>query len=359
MQEKERIIQEDMEYIRQRIDHTKISGSRVDRIRLAGSTVLVSGATGLIGKYLVRFLVQHCGCRVLAVVRDSKKARRAWEDLGSRVRYICSDITELGEEDLAGERADYMIHAASVTSSRDFSAHPVKVIYTSTEGTRRMLEIARKHSVKGFVYLSTMEVYGAPKTDEKIGEFHGTDLDTMAVRSSYPEGKRLCESMCAAYFSEFQVPVRVLRLTQTFAPGVEYHDSRVFAEFARCVTEGKDIVLHTAGETRRSYLYLADACTAILTVLTKGADGEAYNGANESTYCSIREMAELVAAGCAEGKICVHVEPDKERQKELGYAPVLKMNLDTAKLRRLGWRPETDLLTMYKRMIISMRNCGE
>lgn len=349
MSEIEQIMQEDMEYI----------GRRVDSTQIMDSTVLISGATGLIGKYLVRFLAQYCGCRVLAVVRDKKKACRIWNDLGGRVEYICSDITELGEEDIADAKIDYMIHAASNTSSRDFSAHPASVIHTSTEGTRRMLEIARKHPVKGFVYLSTMEVYGAPETDEKIVELHGTDLNTMSVRSSYPESKRLCESMCTAYFSEFQVPVRVLRLTQTFGPGVEYGDSRVFAEFARCVIEGKDIVLHTTGETKRNYLYLADACTAILAVLTEGMDGEAYNAANESTYCSIRDMAELVAAGCTEGKICVHVEPDQERQKEQGYAPVLKMNLDTSKLRRLGWKPETDLLTMYHRMITSMKECRE
>lgn len=341
MSEIERIIQEDMEYI----------GRRVDGTRIAGSTVLISGATGLIGKYLVRFLAQYCGCRVLAVVRDRKKACRIWKDLGGRVEYICSDIIELGEEDIGDVKIDYMIHAASNTSSRDFSTHPVGVIHTSTEGTRRMLEIARKHSVKGFVYLSTMEVYGAPKTDEKIGELHGTDLDTMSVRSSYPESKRLCESLCTAYFSEFHVPVRILRLTQTFGPGVEYSDSRVFAEFARCVIEGKDIVLHTAGDTKRSYLYLADACTAILAALLDGIDGEVYNAANESTYCSIRDMAELVAAGCAGGKICVRVESDQKQQREQGYAPVLKMNLDTSKLQRLGWKPETDLLTMYKRMI--------
>lgn len=91
MADRDEIIQEDMEYIRQRIDHIKI----------AGSTVLISGAAGLIGKYLVRFLAQYCGCKVLAVVRDRKKAYRLWNDLGDQIEYICSDITELEEKDLA------------------------------------------------------------------------------------------------------------------------------------------------------------------------------------------------------------------------------------------------------------------
>ena len=341
----DRIVAEDMRYIYERAWHDRLDGSRA----------LLSGATGLIGKYLVRFLAQHCHCTVFAVVRNIEKARALWGELGERVQYICSDITELEAVD---QSIDYIIHGASITSSRRFSAEPVETIRTCVEGTRRMLEFARKNPLKGFLFLSSMEVYGAPVTDDKINEFHGTDLDTMSVRSSYPESKRLCESICAAYFSEYQVPARALRLTQTFGPGVAYDDSRVFAEFARCAIEGKDIVLHTKGDTKRNYLYLADACTAILTVLVKGADAEAYNGANEETYCSIKEMAELVASQCAAQKIRVRVEQEEGASEKFGYAPVLKMNLDTSRLQGLGWRPEVGLVDMYKRMIRCMTENG-
>ena len=334
-------IAEDMEYINSQVEHGRLDGRRV----------LISGATGLVGKYLVRFLVQHCHCTVFAVVRDREKAQSLWADLGDQIQYICSDITEL---EAASRDVDYMIHGASITSSRSFSVEPVETIRISVEGTRRMLEFARKNPVKGFVFLSTMEVYGAPSTDDRIQELHGTDLNTMSVRSSYPESKRLCESMCTAYFAEYEVPIRVLRLAQTFGPGVNYNDTRVFAEFARCAIEGRDIVLHTRGETKRNYLYLADACTAILTVLTKGVSGEAYNGANEDTYCSIREMAELVASRCSEQRVGVRIEQEEAVSEKFGYAPVLRMNLDTSKLQRLGWRPGTGLADMYQRMIQSM-----
>lgn len=336
-----KVIREDMEYIDRQAEHDRLDGSRV----------LISGATGLIGKYLVRFLAQYCHCTVFAVVRDGKKARALWEDLGDQLQTVCTDITELE----ADERdIDYMIHAACITSSRSFSLEPVETIRTSVEGTGRMLEYARKNPVKGFVFLSTMEVYGTPSTDEKIGELHGTDLDTMSSRSSYPESKRLCESMCRAYFSEYGVPARVLRLTQTFGPGAAYDDTRVFAEFARCAIEGRDIILHTKGETKRNYLYLADACTAVLAVLTKGVSGEAYNAANEDTYCSIREMAELVAVSCSEQGIRVRVEQEETAAEKYGYAPMLRMNLDTSKLQKLGWKPGTGLADMYQRMIRSM-----
>lgn len=337
-----RIVQEDMAYI----------ARKTEGIRPEGGTVLVSGATGLVGNYLVRFLAGYCGCRVLAVVRDEKKARRLWRDLGDRVEYIRTDITKLEAQELS---VDYMVHGAGMTASRSFAMQPVEVINTFVEGTKRMLEFARKNPVKSFLFLSTMEVYGAPATEERITERYGSSLDTMAARSSYPESKRLCESMCAAYGAEYQVPVRVVRLTQTMGPGVAYQDTRVFAEFARCAMEKRDIVLHTAGETKRSYLYLADACTAILTVMMRGKDGEAYNAANEGTWCSIRQMAEMVAGQVACGGIGVRVEPDRAVQTERGYAPVLYMNLDTAKLQALGWKPEIDLPDMYRRMIACMQ----
>ncbi len=344
--EKDKVIAEDMAYIRRKIGHLQLDGSRV----------MISGATGLVGKYLVRYLAEYCGCKVLAVVRDRDKAYGLWKDLGDKVAYICTDIMEL---EALESGVDYMIHGASMTSSRSFTEQPVEVIRLCVEGTQRMLEAARRNPVKGFLFLSTMEVYGSPMTDEKIAECHGTDLDTMSVRSSYPESKRLCESLCTAYFSEYGVPSRIVRLTQTFGPGVAYDDPRVFAEFARCALEGRDIVLHTKGETRRNYLYLADACTAILTVLAKGEDGEAYNAANESSYCSIRDMAEVVARQCASPAVSVRIEAEGKAQERFGYAPILKMNLDTCKLQRLGWKPEVGLVEMYQRMMESMADDGK
>ena len=171
----------------------------------------------------------------------------------------------------------------------------------------------------------------------------------MSVRSCYPEVKRLCENMCAGYVSQYGVPAKIIRLTQTFGEGVKYDDKRVFAEFARCAVEGRDIVLKTKGETRRNYLYTDDAAEAILTVLDKGVAGEAYNAANEDTYCSIREMAELVAGKCSGGKIKVRIE--ETDSTKLGYAPTLHMNLDTGKLQALGWHPTIGLEEMYNRLI--------
>jgi nucleoside-diphosphate-sugar epimerase len=219
------------------------------------------------------------------------------------------------------------------------------------EGTERILEIARQHHVESVVYLSSVEVYGAPDGSRRIAESDFSGIDPMVVRSSYPEGKRIAEALTCAYATEFGVHAKVVRPTLTFGPGIAYDEARVFASFARSALSGRDLVLHTPGETERSYLYTADAVTAILTVLLKGQDGQAYNAANEETYCSIRSMADLVARTCGPAPVAVRVETQDGTS---AYPPTLKMDLDTAKLQALGWRPTVGLEEMYARMVAAM-----
>lgn len=328
--------------------------------RLRGKSIFITGATGLIGKTLVHALqhknrMDHLNCRILVYVRNRKKAERLFGEESAELRIYTGDITE---KPTIGEPVHFIVHGASQTSSGAFVKEPVETIHTSVTGTDQMLKLAAEKKVEGFLYLSSMEVYGAPETDEKIREDHSTDLDPMSVRSSYPESKRMCECLCASYCREYQVPARILRLTQTFGPGVDYHDERIFAEFARCVIEERDIVLHTEGKTKRSYLYTADAVTAILTVLLNGRDQEAYNAANEESYCSIYEMACMVAETFGGDKTRVRIRIPQDLEK-FGYAPTLHMNLDTEKLRELGWKPKYSLDQCFTQMIQDMKNQEE
>lgn len=323
--------------------------------RLNGKVVLITGATGLIGKTIIKRLLEwnktvQNPVKIIAVVRDEEKAKNIFGEC-ENIRFYVSDVCDIKPKNM---NVDYVIHAASKTSSRSFIDEPVETIVTALEGTKNILEFARKNQVLGLVYLSSMEVYGTPTTDEKIDENHNTNLNIMSVRSCYPESKRMCENLCISYVSEYNVPIKIVRLTQTFGPGVRYDDDRVFAEFARCAIEGRDIVLNTKGETKRNYLYTEDAVDAIITVLLNGRPGEAYNAANEDTYCSIYEMACLIAEKCTDKKINVVIK-EKDDYEKLGYAPTLHMNLDTSKLRALGWNANTGLVEMYNRMIADMQ----
>lgn len=312
-----------------------------------GKKVLITGATGLIGKTMVFRLLSY-GAEVYAIVRDTSRAQKIFGSRG-QLHFIEADITTAPLQNLG---IDYMIHGAANTSSRAFVKEPVSIVKTNIGGTIRMLELAKQNPVKSFIFLSSMEVYGTPSSDEKILETYSSNLDTMSVRSCYPESKRQCENLCTCYATQFGIPAKVIRLTQTFGPGVSYNDQRVFAEFARCVIEGKDIVLHTKGDTKRCYLYTEDATDAVFYVLLFGNTGEAYNAANEATYCSIYEMASMVAKRFGKGRVSVRIQEDNPGC--FGYAPTLHMNLDTGKLRKLGWQPKTGLEEMFARLVESM-----
>lgn len=320
---------------------------------LEGKSILITGATGLIGKSVIASLAawnknNSKKINIYAVVRDIDKAKIILRKyLTPDINFIISDINEIKPVNMG---INYVVHGASQTVSKAFVTEPVETITTALKGTKKVLELAKNNPVEGFVYLSSMEVYGTPVTDEKISEDHEVNLDTMMVRSCYPESKRMCENLCVSFSSEYGVPTKVLRLTQTFGPGVAYHDPRVFAEFARCAIERKDIVLKTKGETKRSYLHVEDAVDAIFVVLKNGTNGQAYNAANEDTYCSIYDMATLVAENYADHKIQVLIDEAND-QMAFGYAPILKMNLDTLKLRSIGWKPQYNLYQMFSSMI--------
>ncbi len=306
--------------------------------------VLVTGATGLIGTALVKSLVGR-GDSVVAAVRNVDKARTLFDGL-PRLAIVEWDIMQSVPD---GISVDALVHAAAETSSRAFVEKPVEVIGTVFDGTRNVLEFARRQKVARVVFLSTMEVYGSPTSDPVTEKDYGF-LDPMDVRSSYPEAKRLAENLCVAYWREHGVPVTVARLTQTFGEGVRRGDKRVFAQFAESVIEGRDIVLHTEGRTARCYCYLGDAVTAIETLIDRGVPGEAYNVANPSTYCTIREMAEMLAAAHPPTKVILDLEGGTGR----GYAPEFKMRLSTEKLEALGWHPEVGLLESFERMIAAI-----
>jgi nucleoside-diphosphate-sugar epimerase len=163
----------------------------------------------------------------------------------------------------------------------------------------------------------------------------------------------MCELLCSSYAYEYKVPAMNIRLAQTFGPGVDYNDRRVFAMMTRCAIKGEDIVLATKGTSRHPYLYTAQAVTAILTVLLRGKPGETYNAANPSTYCSIFEMGEMVADQIAQGKIRVRVDESGDTAR---YPAPSYLNLDISAIESLGWEPSHDLVWMYKRLERYMRS---
>ena len=173
------------------------------------------------------------------------------------------------------------------------------------------------------------------------------------MRSSYSEGKRIAECLCASYCDEYGVPVKIARLAQTFGAGILQQDNRVYAQFARSVLNKRDIVLHTEGKSYGNYCYTTDAIRALILLLNKGENGQAYNVCNEETTTTIADMAKMVNQEFGDGSIKVIFDIPKD-QKTYGYAPDVKMCLSSEKLRMLGWIPQYSLSQMYERMIAYM-----
>ena len=320
-----------------------------------GRSFVVTGATGLVGSLLVRALlycdqVHGLGIKVYALVRNVEKAKQIFGETNAP-EYLVAD---LAKDEIAGDFAcDYVIHAAAVTTSKLMVSDPVGTIRTAIDGTEKMLKLAVEKKAKSFVYISSMEVYGQPKTAGKTAEKDLGYIDINTVRSCYPEGKRMCECLCNAYAAQYGLNIKSARLAQTFGAGILPTENRVFAQFARSAVKGDDIVLHTTGESEGNYVYTADAVRAILMLLEKGESGEAYNIANEESHTTIRDMAQLVAEQIAGGAIKVVLDIPEDASS-LGYAPPVKMWLDASKMRALGWQPTVGLADAYRRMISYM-----
>lgn len=328
----------------------------IDWGMLKDTNILITGATGLLGSSLIYSIdyvnqVRKLNISIYALVRNLDKAQAVFSSIISHdtLHLIIGDMENLP---IITNKIDYIVHAASQTASKEFVQHPVETICTSTIGTLNLLKMAKDKSIRGCVYLSSMEVYGYPKRGHKVKEDEIGSLSPLDLRNSYPIGKIVSESISCAYAQEYDIPVKICRLTQTFGPGVHYNDNRIFAYFGRCIKEKTNIVLKTKGETERCYLYTADAVAAILLIMLKGEPGKAYNVANEETYCSIHEMAERIAKL---GNIAV--EYDIQDNKLNGYPDTLYMDLDTTFLKQLGWRSLKNytIEEMFQRMIRDFR----
>ena len=297
------------------------------------SKFLITGATGLIGSAVVRHVADRFpGAGMVLPVRNMAKAQAMLGGIAGASLHECDLLTT--DFEWAGD-VDYIVHCAAPTSNREFTEHPIETYNAIVHPTQHLLDYAVRHRVKGFVFLSSLEVYGTingdckPVAEEMLGH-----VDLASPRSSYPVAKRATEHLCSLYAHQHGVPVCTARLTQTTGPGVTFDDNRVINAFCRSAFLGEDIVLHTTGESARPYCHVADAVSAIMLLLDKGLKGEAYNVANESTYISARDLATFVKE---------HLNPDIEVRVELRedtpYAPPSFLPLSTARLQSLGWHP--------------------
>ena len=296
-------------------------------------TWLVTGASGLIGRALVDFLLER-GDSVIAAARSAAKFAM-YENL-PRFRFLPYDATRHFVFDL---QVDVVVHAASPASPNLFVGSPVETMMANIYGIDQILKYAVKHPCK-VVYVSSSEVYGkAPPRQNGFIEEDSGYVDILSPRSSYPMGKRAAETLCASYATEYGVDVSIVRPGHIYGPTASESDGRVSSLWPRMAARGEHIVMKSDGAQIRSYTYSKDCASAIVTVALRGKSGEAYNIANPDVACSIRKLAETIAE-CAGVQVRMEIPSEAEAQ---AFNQMNNSLLDASKLAALGWTAEYDI----------------
>ncbi len=320
----------------------------IDWKSLSHSRFLLTGITGLVGGTVLKLLCEadkayNLGMEIKALVRKPEIAEERLKSQGilNQVVLIKGDVLD----EVKSIEADYIIHCASLTSGKSFVTKPVETIQTSVLGTNNILTMAGEKSVKGIVYVSSMEVYGMQNDDRGLDENAIGTFRTDILRNSYPISKMLCENLCISYSREYHLPVRVARLCQVIGNDIHSGDRRLLFYLKECVEEKKDIELLSSGGSSHNFIYSVDCAMALLVILLNGQSGEIYNVSVDETYCSIKEFANKIGDEYGVG---VKIQ---NRTEEM-YPEESHIRLDTTKLCALGWKPvERDILSIFRKIV--------
>lgn len=342
------IVEEDLKYI---------ISSDLHWNKFKDKTILISGASGLIGSYLLYTFIflneyKNMNCKIICIVRNKEKFCDKFMEYINKgyIELIVQNVSEPLEID---KKIHYIIHAASQASPKFYKVDPVGTIDANVIGTRNLLELAKKNNVLGFLFFSSSEVYG--EVGEKIHSISENDygyLDPIEVRSCYAESKRLGENMCVSWANQYNVQCKIVRPFHTYGPGIRFDDGRVFSDFVNNVVNGQDIIIKSTGEAKRAFCYLADAILGFIMVLLNGKIGEAYNVGNEECEISIKDLAYTLRDLFEDKHIDVIINESKCDKNYL-KSPVKSALPETFKIRALGWKPRYGIKEGFRRTILS------
>lgn len=325
-----------------------IMNSTVNWQMYRNKTVLITGATGRLGRYIVETMIgidlnYNLNMRIIGLARSQEKIKEVFKN-ELKFPNVEMFVQDIKQEIKYDGRIDYIFHTAGPAAPIDFKTMPVETLWSHVNGTHNILECAKTHETKKVFYVSTVEIYGEWMDDRYIKECDMGPLQHLNFRACYSEAKRLCETMLTTYEKEYGIKYCGARFSHTLGPGIVLNDGRAFAEFLKCVLDGKDIVLHSDGSAMRTYTYVADAMNAVFLIMDRG-ENLFYNVSSEENLISIRNLAELIAGLSPSGKTKVVFEGLAET---LPYLPFKLAIMDTTRIRELGWEPQVDLEKMFK-----------
>ena len=302
----------------------RVASLPYDWSRFNNKVLLISGGTGFIGSFLIevlRYRVHHCGnhIHVISLSRRGGNSDDVLESFKADVRNpICYDST-----------VDFVIHLASNTHPKQYAEDPVGTIMTNIDGCNNLLKLAAEKKAR-FLLASSVEIYGQG-TEKPMDERYCGYIDCNQARAGYNEAKRTCEALTQSYRQRFGIDAVIVRLARVFGTDKK-KDTKAMSQFMDKAVLGDEIVMKSHGEQRYSYVYIADAVSALIKVLLDGINGEAYNISDDDDGRTLRGYAEYLAM-LSNQKVKFEIE-DNSAVSKATFAI-----MDTNKLKALGWMP--------------------
>ena len=320
---------------------------------LEGKTILITGASGMLGSYLVRTLLfanKHVfkkPARLYLVIRSKK------EPFGHdvNIKYLHLDIAR-EIPNLAN--IHYIIHAASKAAPLLYTKYPTDTLNTNILGLYHVLKLCGTQT-KSILFFSSSEVYGTPLSNRPVKEEFQGIVDHTSKRASYVEAKRAGETICLSYFREKNFPVKIVRIFHTFGPGLNLSDGRIFSDFIRFGLEKKDITIQGDKKLKRAFLYIKDATIMFLHVLLSGKNGQIYNIGNDKNVVSVEKFAYAVAEQFNKrykNKLKVIIDTEKNLSFYKGAVKAILPDINKFK-KEFRYHPTTDINEAVGRTIDS------
>lgn len=314
--------------------------------KLSNSSILISGATGLIGSFIVDVILHrnqkfNMQCHIYALGRNKERAlsRFKYASDSSLFTFVASDINQPLNDSISKD-IGYVIHLASNTHPVDYATKPIETISTNILGTMNMLDFAIKHNATRFAFASSNEIYGENRGDQEFfDEKYCGYIDCNTLRAGYPESKRCGETLCQAYLKQYNLEIVIPRFTRSYGPTLLQSDTKALSQFIKKALAGEDIVLKSAGTQFYSYTYVADAVAGFFYTLLKGKTGEAYNIADKKSDVTLKNLASIIAKSV--GKKVIFEVPDSI--ESTGYSKATKARLEASKLQSIGWHAKYNI----------------
>ena len=304
------------------------------------SRVVVAGGAGFLGSHLCDRLVER-GDSVVCLDDLSTGTRENLAHLMGHDRFqlIVTDVSdkvELEDQD----KVDAVCNLASPASPPAYLARPFDTLAVGSEGTRRLLELARDHGAR-FLMASTSEVYGDPEVHPQVESYRG-NVDPVGPRSVYDEAKRFAESLTMAMHRTVGVNVGIVRIFNTYGPRLSPGDGRVVSNFIVQALRGEPLTVYGDGSQTRSLCYVDDEITGLLALLDSTLTGPVNIGNPDER--SMLELAHFVleVTGSDSGIVFQPLPTDD---------PTRRCPDITLARAELGWEPRIGLREGIERTI--------